>query len=81
LAEKKESLREFLSSELRRLKISLSTIQEIFGSSSSLDPSSFKTRLRDLGMSIADMPDEDLLLLDEDDSGTISATELLSFIK
>ena len=41
----------------------------------------FKKRMIDLGYILADIPDSDLVVLDEDNSGSISEKELLKFFK
>lgn len=94
--EKKEQLREKLVTESKRLKITLSALEAIFndfsaskGGRSSETPdatggltkASFKRRLMDIGFNLADFPDEDLIVLDADNSGTISPQEFLAFFK
>ncbi len=43
--------------------------------------SEFKRRLMDIGFSLTDLPDEDLVVLDGDNSGTIDPDEFLSFFE
>lgn len=79
--EKKESLRERFTLESKRLNINMQSISSIFSGGNALPVSTFKRRMVDLGFNLADFPDDDLLVLDEDNSGSISREELLSFLK
>jgi hypothetical protein len=79
--EKKESLRERLTSECKRLNLIPQTISSIFSGGNTLAVPTFKRRMVDLGFNLADFPDDDLVVLDEDNSGSISREELLSFLK
>ena len=46
-----------------------------------LTKAAFKRRLMDIGFNLADFPDDDLIVLDADNSGTISPQEFLDFFK
>jgi Ca2+-binding EF-hand superfamily protein len=82
--EKKEQLREKLTNEAKRLNISLDTLRSVFTDMNSdlgLKFSEFKRRLMGLGFSLADLADDDLIVLDEDNSGTVSPDEFIDFVK
>ena len=49
--------------------------------SKSLSPAEFKRKLMELGFSVADFPDDDVLVLDKDNDGTISSDEFVNFVK
>eukprot|EP01038_Epipyxis_sp_PR26KG_P009214 gene9214-12425_t len=82
--EKKELLREKLVSEAERLNITHSKLQKIFdekqGNDETMSRSVFKRRMMDLGFNLADFPDDDLVVLDENNDGTISSKEFLAFM-
>lgn len=82
--EKKEQLREKLTNEAKRLNISLDTLKSVFTDMNSdlgLKFSEFKRRLMGLGFSLADLADDDLIVLDEDNSGTVAPDEFIDFVK
>jgi len=41
----------------------------------------FKRRMMDVGFSLSDYPDEDLLVLDLDNNGSISPSEFMQFVE
>lgn len=71
--EKKETLREKIVAECTRLNVSVAALTAIFASepSNQLTPSKFKKRMMDLGFKLADLADEDMVVLDLDGSGFI----------
>ena len=87
--EKKETLRERLLSEMKRLSLSVSKFEFVLGGSDSagskgddgLKYLEFKRKMIDMGFSLVDLPDDDLRVLDIDGDGTISPNEFLTFIK
>lgn len=89
--EKKEQLRERMVLESKRLRLTTQSLESIFPipsvpasntvSNSSMSFADFKRRLMDLGFNLADFPDDDLIVLDEDNSGAISKNELVEFFK
>ena len=82
--EKLERLRERLANEASRLGISYSTVAALFGEKKDekgIPKSILKRRLMDVGFNLTDIPDDDLSVLDQDDSGLISAEEFVAFFK
>lgn len=79
--EKKEILREKIISEAKRLGLSLDMITGVFSGKENLNGSEFKRKMRDLGFSLVDFRDEDIMVLDENEDGTISCKEFLNFVK
>jgi hypothetical protein len=81
--EKKEQLRSKIISEMNRLHLNLNSMASMFESganSERLTPAVFKRRMMNLGFSLADFPDEDLVVLDEDNSGYIESNEFTAFV-
>jgi hypothetical protein len=79
--EKKEILREKIISEAKRLCLSLDHITGVFSGKENLSGSEFKKKMRDLGFSLVDFRDEDIMVLDENGDGTISCEEFLNYVK
>ena len=86
--EKAEQLRDRFVQEAQRLSVSLGGIKSLFsgdidknGKTVDLSYSEFKRRLMNAGFSLTDLPDEDLVVLDLDNSGTISPEEFVEFFK
>lgn len=86
--EKAEQLRERFVKEAKKLGVSVSNIKNLFvadqkpdGAETEPTYAEFKRRLMDIGFSLTDLPDEDLLVLDKDNSGTISPEEFIEFFK
>lgn len=86
--EKAEQLRERFVKEAKKLGVSASHIKNLFAADQKPDGeeteptyAEFKRRLMDIGFSLTDLPDEDLLVLDKDNSGTISPEEFIEFFK
>jgi Ca2+-binding EF-hand superfamily protein len=81
--EKKEILRERIINETKRLNLTVHHITQIFKNCNEdkmLLPS-FKKKMMDLGFQLADFPDDDLVVLDLDNDGTISPSEFIKFIR
>jgi hypothetical protein len=91
--QKKEILRERMVKDIARLNLNMEHLKSIFKNPSSstvgkneakennkLSLSIFKKRMMDLGFQLADFPDDDLVVLDADNDGTIDPEEFLSFI-
>lgn len=80
--ERKEALRERIVTEAARLNLSLAQLEAIFSNKEEeLSRSVFKRRVMDLGFMLTDFPDDDLVVLDSNNDGTISANEFLDFYK
>eukprot|EP01041_Mallomonas_annulata_P003480 gene3480-6926_t len=87
--EKKESIREKIVNEAKKLGITLDKMVRLFPESDMkngvsggvLVRSAFKRRMMDIGFSLADFPDQDFDVLDENSDGTISTQEFLNFFK
>lgn len=87
--EKAEQLRSRFVLEAKRLGVSLAQVKSIFASDRDVSGkdmkrstySQFKRRLMDIGFSLTDLPDEDLVVLDIDNSGSISPNEFLDFFE
>jgi hypothetical protein len=79
--EKKEILREKIIFEAKRLGLSLDLITGVFSGKENLSGSEFKKKMRDLGFSLVDFRDEDIMVLDENGDGTISCEEFLNYVK
>jgi hypothetical protein len=78
-SEKVEEVRERLQSEAAKLGIGLQDMKRLFKKNEEIPRTTFKRRLVEFGFSLADFPDEDFIVLDEDNNGTINATEFLTF--
>lgn len=80
--EKMESLRERLVAEAKTLGVNLNSMKSVF-----IDPgheltySEFKKALMGLGFNLIDLSDNDLQVLDSDDSKTISPAEFIAFFE
>ena len=86
--EKTELLRDRFVNEAKKLGVSQAALKNVFsrdkasdGTVKGLTYAEFKRRLMDLKFSLTDIPDEDLLVLDADNSGTISPEEFLAFFQ
>ncbi len=86
--EKTELLRDRFVNEAKKLGVSQAALRNVFISDKASDGTvkgltypEFKRRLMDLKFSLTDIPDEDLLVLDSDNSGTISPEEFLAFFQ
>jgi len=86
--EKAEQLRARFVSESKRLGVSLAQMINLFasdiddkGEMKRASYAAFKRRLMDIGFSLTDLPDEDLVVLDIDNSGSISPPEFLAFFE
>jgi hypothetical protein len=87
--EKAEQLRDRFVTEAKKLGVSAATIKNLFvadkktptGGDREPTYAEFKRRLMDIGFSLTDLPDEDLLVLDKDNNGSISPDEFLEFFK
>eukprot|EP01040_Poterioochromonas_malhamensis_P005074 gene5074-5439_t len=80
--EKKEALRDRIVSEANRLNLSKSQLENIFkGASEKLTLPQFKKSMMNLGFQLADFPDDDLVVLDIDNDGTISPQEFITFFE
>jgi Ca2+-binding EF-hand superfamily protein len=91
--QKKEILRERMVKDIARLSLNTEHLKSIFKTPSSFSASSvgkkeinklslsiFKKKMMELGFQLADFPDDDLVVLDADNDGTIDPEEFLSFI-
>jgi hypothetical protein len=78
--EKEEQLRERLASEAARLGVGLEAMSAMLGEAG-LSKAALKRRLMDSGFNVTDFPDEDLAVLDRDNSGAITPSEFLAFFK
>lgn len=79
--EKKEILREKIIGEAKRKGLTADIICGVFDKDENLSATLFKRKMRDLGFSLVDFRDEDLMVLDENSDGTISSEEFLNFIQ
>ncbi|RYH31540.1 hypothetical protein EON65_02390, partial [archaeon] len=78
--ERKEALRERIVSEAQRLNLSLSQLQAIFKDcKDKMSRSAFKRRMMEVGFMLTDFPDDDLVVLDKDNDGSISPQEFIEF--
>lgn len=78
--ERKEALRERIISEASRLNLSVNQLQAIFKDCKErMSRSAFKRRMMEVGFMLTDFPDDDLVVLDKDNDGTISPQEFMSF--
>jgi hypothetical protein len=78
--EVEERLRERLTSESLRLGVSLENMTTLLGDEG-LTKQDLKRRLLDRGFNLTDFPDDQLSVLDRDDSGVISPKEFLEFFR
>ena len=67
--------------EAKRLGIGLQDMQRMFRNDSSIPRTAFKRRLVEMGFSLADFPDDDFVVLDENNDGSISSQEFIQFFK
>jgi hypothetical protein len=79
--EKTEEVRERILNEAKRLGIGLQDMQRVFRNDKSIPRTAFKRRLVEMGFSLADFPDDDFVVLDENNDGSISAEEFIQFFK
>jgi Ca2+-binding EF-hand superfamily protein len=81
--EKKEILRERIIAEAKRLNLSISQIAQIFSNckEDKLLLPAFKKKMMELGFQLADFPDDDLVVFDLDNDGTISPAEFIKFMR
>ena len=80
--DKKEKLRERIVNEAKRLNLSAKNLEfKFIDCKEKLTLSVFKRRMMDLGFMLTDFPDDDLVVLDADNDGTISHTEFIEFFK
>lgn len=83
--EKKELLRERIVSETKRLNLSgnqlTNMFQDVIKSNRSLSRMDFKRRMIDIGFNLSDFPDDDLIVLDENNDGSISPQEFIKFFE
>ena len=86
--EKAEQIRARFISEAKRLNVTLAQIKGLFASDREINGdmkratyAAFKRRLMDVGFSLTDLPDEDLVVLDIDNSGSISPAEFIEFFE
>jgi hypothetical protein len=81
--DKKEALRERIVSEAHRLGLNASQLEAKFNDcrEKSLTLSAFKRRMMDMGFMLTDFPDDDLVVIDVDNDGTISPQEFLKFFR
>eukprot|EP01033_Poteriospumella_lacustris_P005213 gene5213-3723_t len=79
--EKKESLRDRIVSEAKRMNISFVQIRNLLlnNNQESLSRAVFKRRMMDAGFMLTDFPDDDFVVLDGD-TGQIKINEFLDFI-
>lgn len=79
---KKELLRERIVSEAKRLNLSINQLEQLFSDGQEkLSRGSFKRRMMEAGFMLTDFPDDDLVVLDADNDGTIAPQEFLDFYK
>ena len=66
-----------------RLGVGIKAVDSVFADQPGgrLKPTALKSRLASLGFSLADLPDEDLVVLDEDNSGEIEVQEFKAFLE
>lgn len=79
--EKTEEVRERILNEAKRLGIGLQDMNRMFRNDTSIPRTAFKRRLVEMGFSLADFPDDDFVVLDENNDGSISAEEFIQFFK
>ncbi|KAJ1413939.1 hypothetical protein B484DRAFT_401911, partial [Ochromonadaceae sp. CCMP2298] len=80
--DKKEQLRERVVAEAQRLGLSAQQLEVQFSDSrEKMSLSGFKRRMMDMGFMLTDFPDDDLVVLDDDNDGTISPQEFIHFFK
>lgn len=83
--EKMEALRERLVAEAKKLGLTMQTLKGVFPEPMGVKPADnipyadFKKRLLSLGFNLTGLSDGDLLVLDPDDSKTISPKDFLAF--
>ena len=82
--EKKEAIREKIVQEAKKLGVGMTEIASVFedimGSDGALSRARFKSRMMDIGFSFQDLTDKDIIVLDVDNSGTISKEEFKEFM-
>lgn len=80
--DKKEQLRERIVAEAKRLNLSAAQLEVKFcDCKDKLTLSAFKRRMMDMGFMLTDFPDDDLIVLDADNDGTISHKEFIEFFR
>jgi hypothetical protein len=84
--EKVEEVRERIQMEAKKLKLTSMDLMRIFPENSSsleskISRTDFKRKLIQLGFSLAEFPDEDFLVLDQDNNGFISRDEFMEFFQ
>lgn len=80
--DKKEQLRERIVAEAKRLNLSAAQLEVKFcDCKDKLTLASFKRRMMDIGFMLTDFPDDDLVVLDADNDGTISHKEFIDFFR
>lgn len=80
--DKKEQLRERIVTEAVRLNLSAAQLEAKFcDCKDKLSLSAFKRRMMDMGFMLTDFPDDDLVVLDADNDGTISHKEFIEFFR
>lgn len=85
--DKKESLRERICAEAKRLGMSPDQLAAIFndlpqdGDGAKMSRADFKRRMVDMGFMLTDFPDDDLVVLDADNDGTITPAEFVQFVR
>ena len=81
--EKVEEVRERIQIEAKNLNLISNDLLRIFpensASDSKISRTDFKRKLIQLGFSLAEFPDEDFIVLDEDNNGYISRDEFMEF--
>ena len=79
--EKTEEVRDRLLMEAKRLGVGLPDMQRMFLHDKSIPRTAFKRRLVEMGFSLADFPDDDFVVLDENNDGSISKDEFIHFFR
>lgn len=80
--DKKEQLRERVVSEAQRLNLSAAQLEVKFSDcTEKLTLAAFKRRMMAMGFMLTDFPDDDLVVLDADNDGTISHKEFIDFFR
>ena len=80
--DKKEQLRERVVSEAQRLNLSAAQLEQKFSDcTEKLTLAAFKRRMMAMGFMLTDFPDDDLVVLDADNDGTISHKEFIDFFR
>lgn len=78
--ERKEALRERIVSEAQRLNLSINQLHAIFKDcKDKMSRSAFKRRMMEVGFMLTDFPDDDLVVLDKDNDGSVSPQEFIDF--